>query len=138
MSGVKASLRAAKAALDANKYQDAIDQAKTVLKTDSNNYHAYTFTPIAPVLAVMRLTTASSNVFLGRALEKLDQNDDSEKAYIAAIGIKAKDALAWQGLVGLYEKQNGKKLDSYHDAAIRLAEIHMNEYVGQQFPNGGR
>lgn len=107
MSTTKAALKAAKAALDAKKYQDAIDQAKTVLKTDPNNYHA--------------------NVFLGRALEKLDQNEDSEKAYKSAIGIKEKDALAWQGLVGLYEKQAGKKLDNYHDAAIQLAEIHMNE-----------
>ncbi|KAF6241111.1 hypothetical protein HO173_000905 [Letharia columbiana] len=107
MSGTKAALKAAKAALDANKYQDAIDQAKTVLRTDSNNYHA--------------------NVFLGRALEKLDQNEDSEEAYKIAIGLKDKDALAWQGLVGLYDKQAGKKLDRYHDAATRLAEIHMNE-----------
>ena len=42
MSGTKAALKAAKAALDANKYQDAVDQAKTVLKTDPKNYHAYT------------------------------------------------------------------------------------------------
>lgn len=111
MSGTKAALKAAKAALDANKYQDAIDQAQMVLKTDTKNYHA--------------------NVFLGRALEKLDQNEDSEEAYKAAIGIKDKDALAWQGLVGLYEKQAGRKLDDYHDAVIRLAGIHMDEYVGQ-------
>ena len=70
---------------------------------------------------------ASSNVFLGRALEKLGQDKDSEEAYKIAIGIRDGDALAWQGLVGLYERQAGKKLDEYHDAAIRLAEIHMNE-----------
>ena len=81
----------------------------------------------------MRLTAVSSNVFLGRALEKLDQNEESEKAYEAAIGIKNQDSLAWQGLVGLYEKQKGRKLDSYHDAALRLAEIHMNEYAGRKF-----
>ena len=40
MSGIKAALKAAKAALDADKYQDAIDQAKAVLKKDPNNYHA--------------------------------------------------------------------------------------------------
>lgn len=59
MSGTKAALKAAKAALDANKYQDAIDQAKTVLKTDSNNYHAYTFLLIVPILSVVRLTLPS-------------------------------------------------------------------------------
>lgn len=74
----------------------------------------------------------SSNVFLGRALEKLNQNQGSEEAYKAAIGRKDNDPLAWQGLVGLYEKQAGKKLDDYHGAAIRLAELHMNEYVGQR------
>ena len=41
MSGTKAALKAAKAALDANRYQDAADHARTVLKTDANNYHAY-------------------------------------------------------------------------------------------------
>ena len=81
----------------------------------------------------MRLIAISSNVFLGRALEKLDQNEESEKAYEAAIGIKDQEPLAWQGLVGLYEKQKGRKLDCYHEAAIRLAEIHMNEYVGRKF-----
>ena len=87
--------------------------------------------PFAPLFLVVRLTAVSSNVFLGRALEKLDQDEESEKAYEAAIAIKNQDSLAWQGLVGLYEKQKGKKLDIYHDAAIRLAEIHMNEYVGR-------
>lgn len=56
MSTTKAALKAAKAALDAKKYQDAIDQAKTVLKTDPNNYHAYTFAPIAPAISAVRLT----------------------------------------------------------------------------------
>lgn len=56
MSGIKAALRAAKTALDANKYQDAIDQAKTVLKTDPNNYHAYIFTQITLISSVVELT----------------------------------------------------------------------------------
>ncbi|CAD6569378.1 MAG: Superkiller protein 3 [Alectoria sarmentosa] len=115
MSGTKSALKAAKAALDANRYQDAIDQAKAVLETEADNYHA--------------------NVFLGRAFEKLNQNQGSEEAYKAAIGRKDNDPLAWQGLVGLYEKQAGKKLDDYHGAAIRLAELHMNEYVGQRISN---
>lgn len=40
MSGTKAALKAAKAALDAHQYQDAIDQAKKVLALDPRNYHA--------------------------------------------------------------------------------------------------
>lgn len=56
MFGTKAALKAAKAALDADKYQDAIDQAKTVLNTDSKNYHAYTVAPMALIFSVLRLT----------------------------------------------------------------------------------
>ena len=66
-------------------------------------------------------------MFLGRAFEKLNQNEESEEAYRIAIEVKDKDALAWQGLVSLYEKQADRKLDDYHNAAIRLAEIHMDE-----------
>ena len=56
MSATKAALKAAKAALDADNYEDAIDQARTVLRTESKNYHAYTVAPIAPILSVVRLT----------------------------------------------------------------------------------
>ena len=133
MSGTKAALRAAKAALDANRYQDAVDHAKTVLKTDPNSYHAYTLTQIRPcVIGIETDSAASSHVFLGRAFEKLSHNEESQEAYKVAISIKDNDALAWQGLVGLYEKQAGKRLDDYHDAAIRLAESHMEEYVELQ------
>lgn len=128
MSGTKAALKAAKAALDSNKFQDAVDQAKTVLKSDSKNYHAYDPAQVDYLSICSEADfAATSNVFLGRAFEKLDRNEESEGAYKVAIGIKDKDALAWQGLVGLYEKQAGKKLDEYHNAAIRLAEIHMDE-----------
>lgn len=63
MSSTKAALKAAKAALDANKFQDAIDQAKTVLKTDSSNYHAYRFAPISHILSVARLTLPPSVMY---------------------------------------------------------------------------
>lgn len=56
MSTTKAALKAAKVALDAEKYQDVIDQAKAVLKTDPNNYHAYTIVLTAPVMPAVRLT----------------------------------------------------------------------------------
>ena len=59
MSGTKAALKAAKAALDANKYQDAIDQAETVLKTDPKNYHAYIFAQITPIPSEVGLTLPS-------------------------------------------------------------------------------
>lgn len=56
MSGTKSALKAAKAALDANKYQDAINQAKVVLGTEADNYHAYVFAPIFLIVSVVRLT----------------------------------------------------------------------------------
>ena len=107
MSATKTALKAAKAALDAHKYQDAIGQANAALVVDPRSYNA--------------------KVFLGLAYEKQDQLEASETVYRAAITIKDKDPLAWQGLVALYEKQAGKKLDEYHDAAIRLAEIFMEK-----------
>jgi superkiller protein 3 len=68
------------------------------------------------------------NVFLGLALEKLGRYADAELAYKVAIESKPKGALAWQGLVSLYERQAGQKLDDYHQAVIHLGEIYMQEY----------
>lgn len=72
-----------------------------------------------------------SNVFLGLGLDKQDQNDESAKAYKAATQIKQNDPLAWQGLITLYEKQAGKYIEDYQDAAVHLAEIFMEAYVAQ-------
>lgn len=105
MSGLKAGLKAAKAALDAHKYSTAIEEAEKVLHSDPKNYHAL--------------------VFIGLAREKQAEHDASEAAYLAATRIKENDLLAWQGLVSLYEKQAGKKLDQYHDATLRLAVLLM-------------
>ena len=107
MSATKSALKAAKAALDAHNYEDAIEQAKSVLAADPRNYNA--------------------NVFLGLAYEKQDQYEASEKAYRAALKLKDKDPLAWQGLVTLYEKQADTKLGEYRDAAIHLADIFMEK-----------
>lgn len=107
MSATKTALKAAKAALDAHKYEDAVIQAQTVIAADSTNYNA--------------------NVFLGLAYEKQGQNETSEAAYRVAIDSKGNDPLAWQGLVTLYEKQAGDKLDVYHDTVVRLAEIYMEK-----------
>ncbi|KAK4690960.1 superkiller protein 3, partial [Lecanoromycetidae sp. Uapishka_2] len=107
MSSAKATLKAAKAALDAHKYDDAVEQAKTVLATDPSNYNA--------------------NVFIGLAYDKQEQYEASETAYKVAVKSKNKDLLAWQGLVTLYERQAGKKLNEYHDAVLSLAEIYMEK-----------
>lgn len=62
---------------------------------------------------------------MGLALDKQNFNDDSETAYRSASKSKPTDALAWQGLITLYEKQTQMKVDEYHQAAIHLAEIYM-------------
>lgn len=41
MSSTKTALKAVKTALDAEKYDDAVELVKKVLKTDPNHYHAY-------------------------------------------------------------------------------------------------
>ena len=107
MSSAKTAIKAAKAALDAHHYQDAIDQANAALAADPKSYNA--------------------KVFLGLAYEKQGQLEASETAYRSAIKLKDKDPLAWQGLVSLYEKQAGKRLDEYRDVAARLAEIFMEK-----------
>ncbi|KAL8855339.1 MAG: hypothetical protein Q9178_008011 [Gyalolechia marmorata] len=103
MSSVKAALRAAKSALDAQQYESAIENANKALKEDPKNYHA--------------------NVFLGLGLEKQSRNEESEQAYKAATLLKRNDPLAWQGLISLYEKQGDRKLDEYHDVASHLAAV---------------
>ena len=41
MSTIKTALKAAKASLDAQKYDEAVEHANKVLATDPQNYHAY-------------------------------------------------------------------------------------------------
>jgi hypothetical protein len=70
----------------------------------------------------------ASAVFLGLANDKLNQNEASEEAYLAATRIKENDRIAWQGLISLYEKQGGLKLDAYHDAVLKLGKIFADRY----------
>ena len=82
-----------------------------------------------PLKVILTKFSAISNVFLGLALDKENENDESQKAYNAAVRAKASDPLAWQGLISLYEKQTDCKLGEYHDAALHLAGIYMEAYV---------
>lgn len=41
MSAARSALKAAKSALDGQKYDEAIQQANVVLNADPKNYHAY-------------------------------------------------------------------------------------------------
>ncbi|KAJ5886770.1 uncharacterized protein N7473_009444 [Penicillium subrubescens] len=99
----KAALKAVRTALDAKDFGAAAEKARALLQKDPQNYHAA--------------------VFLGLANDKLNQNEASEDAYLAATRIKENDRIAWQGLISLYEKQGGSKLDAYHDAVLKLGKI---------------
>ncbi|KAI9839741.1 MAG: Superkiller protein 3 [Sclerophora amabilis] len=106
MSNPKTALKAAKAAIDAGQFGEAVTQAGHVLAGDPVNYHA--------------------NVFLGLALDKQSKYDEAVKAYSTATNVKGNDALAWQGLISLYEKLGSQKLEQYREAAVRLAEIYRD------------
>ncbi|KAF2007971.1 hypothetical protein P154DRAFT_614387 [Amniculicola lignicola CBS 123094] len=101
----KTALKAAKAAIDAKKWDEAAQQANLVLEKDPQNYFA--------------------KLFLGRALDKLDKLEDAAKAYRDAANIKPDEAPAWLGLRGLYENKSlaPTTVDEYTRVGIKLAEI---------------
>jgi len=45
MSAARSALKAAKSALDGQKYDEAIEQVNVVLNADPKNYHAYDSEP---------------------------------------------------------------------------------------------
>lgn len=104
MSGNKAALKAAKTALDGEKYDEAITQAQVVLASDSSNYNA--------------------RLLLGRAQEKKGQSDDAANTYKKAADSKPDDAQALLGLCSVFEGQGSKKVDEYIDASLKVATIH--------------
>lgn len=76
------------------------------------------------------------NVYLGLALSKQKNYDESEACYREAItGEKAdrqkkdrkENPAAWQGLVNIYEAQF--KVNEYMDAALKLATIFQDLYA---------
>ncbi|KAF2730461.1 hypothetical protein EJ04DRAFT_515253 [Polyplosphaeria fusca] len=99
----KAYLKAAKQAIDAKKWDAAIEQANLVLEKDPKNYFA--------------------KLFLGRALDGVGKFEESAQAYEDATKIKPDDTQAFLGLRGLYQKQKGAKVDEYTHANLKLAEL---------------
>lgn len=100
----KAALKAAKAALDAGDYEEAVKQAQAVLASDGKNYFA--------------------KLFLGRAFEKQGKVIDASQAYSSAANLKPDDPQAWLGLCILFENQGSANVDDFRDASIRLAQIY--------------
>ncbi|KAL9096396.1 MAG: hypothetical protein Q9165_001393 [Trypethelium subeluteriae] len=107
MSGSKAALKAAKAALDTGNHEQAVKQARAVLASDPNNYFAH--------------------LFLGRGLDRQGETENAIKAYESATEIKPKDDQAWLGLRMLYEAQGHRKVSEYTDVSIRLGELYVEQ-----------
>ncbi len=105
----KAALKAAKAAIDSKNWDEAVEQANTVLEKDPNNYFA--------------------RLFLGRANDGLSKYDDAAKAYNDATNIKPDDPQAWLGLRGMYEGLGGRNVNENIDVGLKLAEIYANLYA---------
>lgn len=106
----KAALKAAKSAIDAKKWDEAIEQSSAVLERDPQNYFA--------------------KLFLGRANDGLRKLEDAANAYYDAAKIKPGDPQAWLGLRGLFEKQGPAKVDENTQVGLKLAEIYAGLYVG--------
>ncbi|KAB8292984.1 hypothetical protein EYC80_007348 [Monilinia laxa] len=107
MSGTKAALKAINAAVQSQKYDEAIQQARNLLNSDPKSYQA--------------------NIFLGFSYSKQSKYPEAEEAYDAATKIKEGEPHAWQGLIQLYEKQGGAKVGQYQIAALRLAQIYQTQ-----------
>ncbi|KAI9360280.1 hypothetical protein BD770DRAFT_385224 [Pilaira anomala] len=84
----KADLKAAREAIGAKKFNDAVKACKRVLLWEGENYNAW--------------------VFLGVAYTGLEDDEEAENAYKRAIEINTDNMLGWQGLVSFYEKRNKK------------------------------
>jgi superkiller protein 3 len=102
----KTALKAAKAAIDAKNWDEAKEQATTVIEKDPKNYFAY--------------------LFLGRANDRLSKFDEAANAYNEATKIKPEDPQAWLGLRGMYEGLKTAKVDENIDVGLELAQIYMN------------
>ncbi|KAI8969575.1 TPR-like protein [Trametes punicea] len=99
---VKGKLKAAREALSKQDNEQARDAALSVLEFEPENYNA--------------------NVFLGLAYLRLGDFEKSEQAYRKAIALNPEQALAWQGISQLYEKQ--ENWAEYANTLERLARLY--------------
>ncbi|KAK4242905.1 Superkiller protein 3 [Achaetomium macrosporum] len=106
MSNTKALLKAVNEAIRQKEWDKAIEAAKEVLERDGRSYQAH--------------------IFLAFALDKKNDFDGAENKYLAATSLKPGDTQAWQGLIKLYQRQRGRKIQQYQHAALKLAEIYRD------------
>ena len=102
----KSALKAAKSAIDAKTWDEAKEQANSVLEKDPSNYFA--------------------KLFLGRANDGLSRFEEAAQAYDDATKLKPDDTQAWLGLRGLYEGLGPSKVEENTQVGLKLAELYMN------------
>lgn len=100
MSFIKASLKAAKDAILAENYENALDFLSDVLEEEPDNYNAL--------------------LLKGKTLSLTDQFADSAHCYKQAIRIKPSQPLPWKGLLDLYNR--AKDWNGYLEALVGLAQ----------------
>ena len=103
----KSALKSIKAHLEKRDYQKAANEARDLVKQDGSNYIAF--------------------LFLGKAQEELGDLAAAEKALKSAEKVKPDDGQALKGLLGLFERQGGSKLEEYHETVLALATIYANQ-----------
>lgn len=102
----KSALKAAKAAIDGKKWDEARSQAHAMLEKDPNNYFA--------------------NLFLGRANCGLGKFEEAAQAYMDAVRIKPDDSQAWLGLRTMYEGMGSAKVDENIEVGLKLSKIFID------------
>ncbi|XP_059057141.1 superkiller complex protein 3 [Achroia grisella] len=98
MADIKSLLKEAKKLIVENKYEEAQECCKSILRNDKQNYMAL--------------------VLLGKSLQDSNQ---APLAYQKAVSTKPDQPLAWQGLANYYERNNDKmKLFSIYNEILNL------------------
>ncbi|KAE8260113.1 hypothetical protein A4X13_0g561 [Tilletia indica] len=100
---VKSKLKASRDAIKNEDWQQAADNAKTVLEYEPDNYNAI--------------------VFQALALLRLEKYEDSESAYRKAIELQPETVLAWQGLEKFYDARN--QPEKRAECALKQADIYL-------------
>ncbi|KAE8185214.1 hypothetical protein CF336_g7503, partial [Tilletia laevis] len=100
---VKSKLKSSRDAIKSEDWQQAADNAKTVLEYEPDNYNAI--------------------VFHALALLRLNKYDDSEAAYRKATELQPETVLAWQGLEKFYDDR--KQPEKRAECARKQADIYL-------------
>lgn len=100
---IKSRLKAARASIDAKRYEEAIEKCQMVFDIDASNYQAH--------------------VFAGLAALQLGKQEEAKLHYQSAISIAPQEQLAWKGMGNLYNK--GVEQKDLSDAITTYCKLIM-------------